>query len=71
MAVISFEGGESRISDVRVVNPPDGFTLIEGTGFGPGDDRLVYIYARLEENVGRGLWGDVYLSDPEGGSLRP
>jgi len=69
LADISFEGGEPRISNIRTVNPPDGFTLIEGAGFAPGDERLVYSYACLEENGNRGLWGDIYLSDLAGTSL--
>lgn len=70
LADISFEGGEPKISNIRVVGPPDGFTLIEGTGFTPGDGALAYSYADLEENGGQGFWGDIFVGDLEGSFLR-
>lgn len=53
LADISFESGEPQISNIRSINPPDGFTLIEGTGFTPSDNGFIYSYANLEENGGR------------------
>lgn len=70
LADISFEGGEPKISNIRVVSPPDGFTLIEGTGFAPGDGALAYSYANLEENGRQGFWGDIYVGDLGGSFLR-
>jgi Tol biopolymer transport system component len=66
LADISFENGEPKISNIRAINPPDGFTLIEGTGFTPSDNGFIYSYANLKENKGQGLWGDIYISDLSG-----
>jgi len=66
LANISFENGEPKISNIRAINPPDGFTLIEGTGFTPFDNGFIYSYANLKENGGQGLWGDIYISDLSG-----
>lgn len=63
LADISFENREPEISNIRHIDPPEGFTLIEGTGFMPNDDGFVYSYANLAENRSRGIWGDIYISD--------
>lgn len=70
LADISFENGKPEISNIRHVDPPEGFTLIEGTGFMPNDDGFVYSYANLAENRGRGFWGDIYISDLNGVFLK-
>ena len=66
IAKISFKNNEPVISDIRHIDPPDGFTLIEGAGFIPSDKGFIYSYTDLKENKGRGLWGDIYISDLEG-----
>ncbi|MBC7246705.1 MAG: PD40 domain-containing protein [Actinobacteria bacterium] len=70
LADISFEGGEPKISNIRAVDPPEGFTLIEGTGFIPGDGALAGSFTDLEENGGQGFWGDIYVCDLGGSLLR-
>ncbi len=66
LADISFENGEPEISNIRHMDPPEGFTVIEGAGFTPNDDGFIYSYANLAENGGMGLWGDIYISDLNG-----
>ena len=62
--------GEPRLSNIRAVNPPEGFTLLEGSGFTRDDRRLIFSYTDLSESPGgRGLRGDIYTSDLEGGDL--
>ncbi len=63
--------GAPRMSDVTTINPPEGFTLLEGSGFTPDDRRLIYAYADLSEAPGgRGYRSDIYLTDLRGGSLQ-
>lgn len=66
LADISFENGEPKISNIRHIDPPEGFTVIEGAGFTPNDDGFIYSYANLAENGGMGIWGDIYISDLNG-----
>ncbi|MCD4770755.1 MAG: hypothetical protein K8R35_11385 [Bacteroidales bacterium] len=66
LADISFENGEPEISNIRHIDIPEGFTLIEGAGFTPNDDGFIYSCANLSENGGNGLWGDIYISDLNG-----
>ena len=69
LADVSFETGAPEISNIRHVDPPEDFTLIEGAGFTPNDDGLIYSYADLTKTGGRGIWGDIYISDLNGESL--
>lgn len=66
LADICFVDGEPILSNIRSIDPPEGFTLIEGAGFTPSDEGFIYSYANLNENLGRGLWGDIYISDLNG-----
>ena len=66
LADISFKNGKPEISNIRHMDPPEGFTVIEGAGFTPDDDGFIYSYANLAENGGKGLWGDIYISDLNG-----
>jgi Tol biopolymer transport system component len=62
--------GEPRLSNIRAVDPPEGFTLLEGSGFTRDDRRLIFSYADLSESPGgRGFRGDIYTSDLEGANL--
>ncbi len=70
LADISFETGEPVISNIRHINPPDGFTLIEGEGFMPNDEGFVYSFCNIEQEGGQCFWGDIYTSDLNGKSLR-
>jgi Tol biopolymer transport system component len=67
-ADITFDDGP-YISNLNTVAPPDGFTLIEGTGFTPDDTGFIYCYDDLSETGGIGLWGDIYISDLQGNAL--
>jgi Tol biopolymer transport system component len=69
-ATLSFSGGPV-LGNIKTVDPPDGFTLIESNGFLPADNGYVYGYADLSRAPdGRGLLPDIYVSDLEGGNLR-
>ncbi|MBU1672797.1 MAG: hypothetical protein KJ993_17045 [Actinobacteria bacterium] len=70
IADISFPDGEPVLPNIRAIDPPYGITMIEAEGFTPGDDRLVYSCCDLEREGGMGLWGDIYISDLTGGSLK-
>jgi len=70
LADLSFVNGEPQISNIRHIDPPDGFTLIEGTGFTPDDQKLVYSYCNIQQEGGRCFWGDIYTSDLQGKHLK-
>ena len=69
-ADIVFDNGVPIISDVRKIDPPEGFTLIEANGFMPGDNGFIYSYAPLGETMGIALWGELYTSDLSGRNLK-
>jgi len=59
---------------IRKVDPPEGFTLIEGSGFMPRDNGFLYAYAPLEEikregGGGKDFWAELYTTDLEGKNL--
>jgi hypothetical protein len=51
------------------IDPPHGYTLLEGTGFTPDDTGFVYCYDNLSKTNGIGLWGDIYVTNLNGESL--
>ena len=66
VADITFEGGDPKISNIRKINPPVGFTAIEANGFTPDDKGSVWSLDNLQETRGRCFWGEIYVSDLEG-----
>jgi dipeptidyl aminopeptidase/acylaminoacyl peptidase len=63
-------GGPS-ISNIRHLDPPEGFTLLESSGFTPDDQGIIFSYTDLSlTDNGRALFGDIYISDLDGNSLR-
>jgi len=68
-ADISFISGEPEIKNIKKVNPPEGFTLIEASGFTPDDKGFLYGYADLKKTRGKDMWGELYTTDLEGGYL--
>lgn len=70
IADLSFATGKPVISNIRPINPPLGFTVIEGEGFLPHDKGFVYSYCNLNQEGGKGFWGDIYVSDLSGESFR-
>ncbi len=70
LAEVSFAAGEPRLSNVRSLEPPSGFTLIEAAGFTPSDQGIVASYAPLAENRGQSFWGDIYVVDLRGRLLK-
>ncbi|HOW96207.1 MAG TPA: hypothetical protein P5567_08220 [Kiritimatiellia bacterium] len=73
MADIAFSPNGPRLAPVRIVpinHLHPGFRLIEGSGFTPDDGHLIWEAAHLGETDGQMWWGDVYVSDLKGGSLR-
>lgn len=69
-ADITFGPQGPEISNIRKINPPDGFTLIEANGFTPDDKGLIYCYDNLQETKGRCFWGELYTTDLEGKNLK-
>jgi len=69
-ADVSFIDGIPKISNTRTVNPPEGLTLLEASGFIHNDEGFIYSYAPLDETVGMDFWGEVYTSDLSGNNLR-
>jgi acetyl esterase/lipase len=70
-ADISFGRDGPTISNIRTINPPEGFTLLEGAGFSSDDKRLVYSYVDLSlTRGGRGVFGDIYTTDLRGNSIK-
>lgn len=70
LAEVSFAAGEPRISNVRSLDPPNGFPLIEAAGFTPSDRGIIASYAPLPENRGQSFWGDIYVVDLRGRFLK-
>ncbi|NAT11258.1 hypothetical protein C4E22_06950 [ANME-1 cluster archaeon AG-394-G06] len=66
LANISFESKELEISNIRHIDPPDGFTVIEIAGFMPNDIGFIYSYCDIKKQGGRCVWGDIYTSDLNG-----
>jgi len=69
IADISFGPQGPGLPDACVVPLPSQLTLIEGEGFSPDDQRLIFSACNPSETRGRCLWGDIYTSDLQGGSL--
>ena len=69
-ADISFEGGTPKMSNVKKINPPAGYTLIEANGFTPDDKGFVYDYDILAETYGVCMWGEIFTSDLDGNNLK-
>lgn len=70
-ADVDFGRGGPKLSNLHTVDPPEGFTLLEGSGFTPDDSRLVYSYVDLSEAPGgMAVRGDIYTTDLNGRALR-
>jgi hypothetical protein len=70
-ADLSFaEDGTPKISNIKKVNPPQGFTLLEASGFTPNDNGFLYSYADLKRANGKDMWGDLYTTDLTGGDFK-
>ncbi len=69
-ADIRFEGGAPVVSNRRYAELPEGHTLIEGAGFTPEGDGTVCSCAFLEETGGKGIWGDICVTDLSGNIVR-
>ena len=63
ISTVSFNDGDLHLSPVSVLEPPDGYTLIEAAGFTPLDDGIIASYAPLTEHRGQGFWGDIFVTD--------
>jgi Tol biopolymer transport system component len=69
LADVSFESDGPEVANIRNVVHSD-LVLLEGSGFGPDDRRLIFTSASLTETEGTAYWGgDIYTSDLGGGSL--
>lgn len=73
LADVAWEPEGPVVSNIRAVNINElhpGMRLIEGSGFAPDDQHLIWEAANIEETEGKMWWGDVYVSDLAGGSLQ-
>lgn len=68
-ADLVFENGIPRIANIRKVNPPQNFTLLEASGFTPDSNGFIYSYDDLKMTNGVDFWGDIYTTDLEGNFL--
>ena len=69
LADVSFGPDGPEVSNIRNVVHSD-LVLLEGSGFSPDDQRLLFTSANLTETEGTAYWGgDIYAGDPGGGSL--
>lgn len=69
LANVSFGPDGPEVSNIRNVVHSD-LVLLEGFGFSPDDQRLLFTSANLTETEGTAYWGgDIYTGDPGGGSL--
>jgi Tol biopolymer transport system component len=66
VADIDFSDDGPKVTNKRKVKIPEGYTLIEASGFAPDGKSIVCSVANLAENSGRGFWGDVYLCNLKG-----
>lgn len=73
LADVAFDAKGPCVTNTRAVNINaihSGLRLIEGSGFSRDDQNLIWEAANLGETEGQMWWGDVYLSDLKGGTLR-
>ena len=73
IADISFKDENPIISNERTININEihpNLRLIEGTGFIPGDQGLVFSADDLSETRGRMFWGEIYTTDLNGVGLK-
>ena len=65
-ADLNIDNGIPKISNIKKINPPEGFTLLEASGFTPGDNGFIYSYADLKRTNGKDMWGDIYTTNLTG-----
>ncbi|MBL7150889.1 hypothetical protein ISS86_03085 [Candidatus Microgenomates bacterium] len=70
-ADLKFDNEGPKISNIKKVDPPENFTLLEASGFTADDKGFIYSYADLKRMGGWDLWGDTYTTDLDGNSLTP
>jgi hypothetical protein len=69
---ISYDAtGNPIITDLKTLNPPNNFTMIETEGFTFDNKGFIYSYVDLDQTPdGRGLWPDIYTTDLNGNNLK-
>jgi Tol biopolymer transport system component len=65
-ADITFTKDGPKMSTIRKISPPDGFTMIEANGFTPEDKGFICTLDNLKETRGVCMWGEFYTCDLEG-----
>ena len=68
IADISFDSGEPTVSNIKKVTYGN-LRMLEGSGFTPDDQHVIFSASDLRLTGGRMLWGDVYIGDLEGSIL--
>lgn len=69
-ADLAFDNEGPKISNIKKINPPENFTLLEASGFTADDQGFIYSYADLKRMGGWDLWGDIITSDLAGQNLK-
>lgn len=69
---LSFDSqGAPQLADIKAINPPEGFTLIEISGFTADDKGIIGPYVDLKQSQdGSGLYPDVYTWNLDGSNLK-
>ncbi|MBP7828657.1 MAG: PD40 domain-containing protein [Kiritimatiellae bacterium] len=70
LADLAFGPDGPRVFNPRTVHINEihpGLRLIEGSGFTPDDQHLIWEAANIHETGGKMWWGDIYVSDLKGG----
>lgn len=65
-ADITFGPGGPELSNLRRLEPPEGYTLNEANGFLPGGDGLIGCYSVLSETRGRAVAGELFTCGLDG-----
>ena len=63
--------GKPIVADIKTVNPPANFTMVEPEGFTFDNKGFIYSYSDLTKSPdGTELWPDIYTTDLNGGNLK-
>jgi len=69
-ADLTFKDEAPSISNIKKIDPPQNYTVIEISGFTSDDQGFLYSYADLEKTKGKDMWGEIYTTNLSGRDLK-